>query len=112
MDSRRRVWAVIGCALIFVVFCWLTYRWLTRYERAYANLMPETTKKDVIKQFGKPDDIEICRSVALWDDQPVDKESAKCVEEFRYGYNYRIGAWLVGFDANGRAITKYYESSP
>jgi hypothetical protein len=74
--------------------------------------VPGTTKSEVIKQFGKPEDIEGCRHVPLWDDTPVDKESAKCVEEFRYFSRMRIGAWIVGFDANGRAITKYYESSP
>jgi hypothetical protein len=111
MDSRRRMWVATGCVLILmVIIC--TYRWSRRYERAYVRLAPGTTKGEVIKQFGKPEDIEACRQVPLWDDAPVDKESAKCVEEFRYFYRTRIGAWIIGFDANGRAITKYYESSP
>jgi hypothetical protein len=84
----------------------------TRYERAYARLMPGTTKGEVIKQLGKPDDIEECRRVPLWDGQPVDNESPKCVEEFRYFSRMRIGAWIIGFDANGKAVTKYYLSSP
>ena len=113
MDSGRRKWAVIGSALILITFCgWFAYLWLTRYERAYANLMPETTKADVVRKFGKPDAIEGCRSSPVWDDRPMGKQPAKCIEEFRYYYRFRIGAWIVGFDANGRAVTKYYESSP
>lgn len=74
--------------------------------------MPGTTKIEVIKQFGKPDDIEGCHRVPLWDDEPVEKESTKCVEEFRYVSRMRIGAWIVGFDANGKTVTKYHLSSP
>jgi hypothetical protein len=96
---------------IGLVAFWIHYEY-TRYERAYARLMPGTTKGEVIKQFGKPDGIEGCHRVPLWDDQPVDNESTKCVEEFRYFSRMRIGAWIIGFDANGKAVTKYYLSSP
>lgn len=113
MDSRRRKGVAIGSALVLIIGgTLLAYLWLTRYERAYANLIPEAPKKEVIRQFGKPGATEICRSTPLWDDRPVGKQSAKCVEEFRYYYRFRIGAWVVGFDANGRAVTKYHESSP
>ena len=90
---------------------WIHYAY-TRYEKAYAHLVRGTSKHEVINQFGKPGSIEGCHPIPSWDDEPVDKESAKCVEEFRYFSRLRIGAWVVGFDANGRAITKYYESSP
>ena len=113
MDSRRRKWIITGSALLLIFACaWLACLRLTRYERAYANLKPETAKEEVVRQFGKPDTIEGCRSTPVWDDRLMGKQSAKCIEEFRYYYRFRVGAWIVGFDANGRAVTKYYESSP
>jgi len=113
LNQRGWLWATITSGLTFIgliAFC-IHYQY-TRYERAYVRLMPGTTKGEVIKQFGKPDGIEGCHRVPMWDDQTVDNESTKCVEEFRYFSRMRIGAWIVGFDANGKAVTKYYLSSP
>ena len=112
MNHHRRLWAIGGSGLIFMALTafWIHYQY-TKYERAYALLVPGTTKSEVIKQFGKPDAIEACHRVPLWDDEHLVKES-KCVVEFRYFSRMRIGAWIIGFDANERAVTKYYESSP
>jgi hypothetical protein len=113
MNHRRRLWLTIGIALVLIVsisFC--AHRQYTRYERAYARLTPGTTKAEVLRQFGKPQEITKCTYVPSWDDEPVDEKSVKCVEEFRYFSRMRIGAWIVGFDADGIARTKYYSSSP
>ena len=90
---------------------WIHYA-CTRCEKAYARLVRGTSKREVMKQFGKPGKIEGCKSIPSWGGKQVDPVSAKCVEEFRYFSRLRIGAWVVGLDADGRAITKYYESSP
>jgi hypothetical protein len=74
--------------------------------------MPGTTKAEVLRQFGKPKDIAKCIHAPSWDDKPVDEKSAKCVEEFLYFSRMRIGQGIVGFDADGMAVTKYYASSP
>lgn len=111
MNRRGRLLGTLASGLIFMGLVW-AYSQYTRYERAYASLASGTTKSEVVKQFGKPDDIEECHRVPLWDDKPVNSESTKCVEEFRYFSRMRIGAWIVGFDANGKAVTKYHLSSP
>jgi len=74
--------------------------------------MPGTTKAEVLREFGKAKEITKCSHAPSWDDEPVDEKSGKCVEEFQYFSGMRIGAWTVGFDADGIAVTKYYSSSP
>jgi hypothetical protein len=43
---------------------------------------------------------------------PVDSSSMPCVEEFRYFSRISIGEWIIGFDKNGKALSKGYSSSP
>lgn len=105
-----RLWATICLILTTTVALWVHHRYM-RYERAYAHLRPGTPKGDVLRQFGKPNYTEGCHSISMWDGQPAENKSA-CVEEFRYFTRLRVGAWIVGFDANGKAVSKYYLSSP
>ena len=105
-----RLWLTIGLILVTTIALWFNHQY-TRYERAYAQLRAGTAKGDVLKQFGKPNYTEGCRSISMWDGQPVENKSA-CVEEFRYFTRLRVGVWIVGFDANGKAVSKYYLSSP
>jgi hypothetical protein len=113
--GRRLSLIMIGCALTLVGIAstWLVDRWYTRYDRAYARLVPGTTKAEVLKEFGRPGYVTTsCSQFPSWDEKPLGRDSVKCVEEFEYFYRIRIGRWVVGFDADGRAVTKYYESSP
>ena len=42
----------------------------------------------------------------------MDNSSMPCVEEFQYFSRISIGEWDVGFDKNGRVVSKDYLSSP
>jgi hypothetical protein len=75
-------------------------------------LVPGTTKAEILRRFGKPDYVTPCAEFPSWDEIPLDRNAARCVEEFVYVRRVGIGAWVIGFDANGRAVTKGYESSP
>jgi hypothetical protein len=109
----HRLWVALGFSLALLA---LSAFWLARqydkYPRAYARLKPEASNAEVLGSFGKPDDITECRHDPMWDGEPVDLKSAKCVREFSYFTRVRIGEWIVGFDANDRVVTKYYSSSP
>jgi len=84
---------------------------LTFYKRAYAWLIPGATKAKVLKHFGKPREAEACdHRPPTWDGLPV--EEVPCVEKFRYFSRISIGAWEVGFDKNGKVVSKSYLSSP
>jgi hypothetical protein len=97
--------------VICLVFAVIWYE-LTFYERAYAWLTPGATKAEVLKHFGKPGNVEACAHAPFWDGNPVDNSSMPCVEEFQYFSRISIGEWDVGFDKNGKAVSKGYSSSP
>lgn len=53
-----------------------------------------------------------CMYAPSWDGKPLDEKSTKCVEEFSYYSHLRIGLWVIGFDENGKVVSKDYLSSP
>ena len=111
--ARHRHWVAIGFGLaLLAVLNFRLIRQYDKYPRAYAQLKPGASKAEVLRSFGKPDDITESRDVPEWDGDPVDLKSARCVREFWYFSRVRIGEWTVGFDANDHVVTKYYGSSP
>ena len=113
MTTRIRRWILVSTSIIVIclVFAAVWYE-LTFYERAYAWLTTGATKADVLKHFGKPGNIEACVHAPFWDGGPVDNSSMPCVEEFRYFSRISIGEWDIGFDKNGKVVSKAYSSSP
>jgi len=113
MTTRIRRWILVSTSIIVIclVFATIWYE-LTFYERAYAWLTPGATKAEVLKHFGKPENIEACGHAHSWDGDSVDNSSRPCVEEFRYFSRVSIGEWDIGFDKNGTVVSKAYSSSP
>jgi len=113
MTARARRWILVGMSIIVIclVFVLVWYE-LTFFERAYAWLTPGATKADVLNHFGNPGRVEACSHPPSWDGNPVDRSSMPCVEEFQYFSRISIGEWDVGFDKNGKAVSKGYSSSP
>ena len=82
------------------------------YEEAYGRLSRGSTKAQVLRDFGKPAyDRRWCLS-PLWDEEPVQPGTTPCVETFWYNSHMSIEQWVVGFDKNGRVVTKGYLQSP
>ncbi|MBZ5694625.1 MAG: hypothetical protein LAN36_04605 [Acidobacteriia bacterium] len=111
MSRRGWLTVVVPVGLVLLVGSWVHYEY-TRYEKAYARLIPGTARAEVLQRFGKPGDITKCSDVNRWDETNIDQKSMKCVEEFHYFSRVRIGDWVVGFDEDGRVVTKYFSSSP
>jgi hypothetical protein len=114
MPFEIRRWPLICSSIIvvFLAFAAIRYEY-TFYERAYEHLPRGTTKADVLKRFGKPQQMGDCRySTPTWDDEPADKIAMTCVQTFEYSSRVRIGEWVIGFDGNGRVVSKAYLSSP
>ena len=105
---------MLVCASISVIFLVFAIIWyeLTFYQRAYAWLIPGATKAEVLKRFGNPGNGGACLSTPSWDGDPVDNSPMLCVAEFRYFSRISIGEWIIGFDKNGKAVSKGYSSSP
>jgi hypothetical protein len=108
---HRRLLVVVTVGLLLVAGFWYHKRYM-RYEKEYARLIPGTTKAEVLRRFGKPKSISRCVYSLSCDDKPVNEKSVKCVQEFEYYSRMRIGEWVIGFDANDRAVSKHYLSSP
>ena len=114
MTTQNRLW-ILASASIIVMFLVSGTVWyeLTFYKRAYAWLTPGATKAEVLRHFGKPGNVEACVHAPSWDGEPVDDLSMPCVEEFRYFSRIiSVGEWDVGFDKNGKVVSKGYSSSP
>ena len=113
MNRRHWLWVAVGLglALLLLTASWLVHQYY-RYPRAYERLRPGASRTDVLRSFGKLDEVTGCQHEPMWDDEPINEKSAYCVQEFWYYSRMRIGNWIVGFDANDRAVTKYYASSP
>jgi hypothetical protein len=113
MNPRLRLWLkIIATVVVIFLVCAAITAWLTRYQWAYSRLAPGTPKAEVLKWFGKPRYIRECELSPSWDDEPLDKSTTKCAEEFWYFSRIGIDQWVVGLDANGRTVTKYHLSSP
>jgi len=101
--------AILSCALMTIAF----FTWQKRrYESAYGALVPYTHKALVLKQFGKPKEIKQCTLKPSWDAKPLPKQPTDCLEEFWYFSRISPEQWIISFDKDGRAISKYYFTSP
>ena len=86
---------------------------LKRYERAFPRLEFGATKAQVIQEFGKPQATDTCtfESRLIWGDEIIER-SDFCIDHFWYSTPPLIGAWVIGFDKEGRAVIKEYLQSP
>jgi len=101
---------VCGVLLAGVPALWWQYK---HYEYAYAALAPNTSRAEVLKQFGRPREVRQCSQSKLsWDAESLQIEATKCVEEYWYFSRISPEQWVIGFDEGGRVITKYHLVSP
>jgi hypothetical protein len=112
-SNKRKV--IIRLILVLSVATFLAFSFLIwqykRYEKAYETVVPNAPKLAVLEQFGKPAKILPCRPNGSWDGE-LSKESESCVEEFWYFSHLSPEQWTIGFDKDGRAISKYHFVSP
>jgi hypothetical protein len=113
MTTRIRRWVLVSASILAIVLMFATIWYeLTFYKRAYAWLKPGATKAEVLKHFGKPGGIYPCFGTNSWNGEPLENWSMPCVEEFVYPSRFSIGEWVIGFDKNGKVVSKGYSSSP
>jgi len=115
MKSRARLWILIGSSVFFILVLACAGVWyeLTHYQRAYEHLTRGTTKADVLKHFGKPGRVSDCHLAnPSWDGGQEDAISKTCVELFEYFSHHSLEQWDIGFDKDGRVVSKAYLLSP
>jgi|WetSurMetagenome_2_1015567.scaffolds.fasta_scaffold67126_3 hypothetical protein len=113
---NKKIWKIIVATLIItgVLFIGRLFWQQRQYECAYKGVWRGADKREVIKLFGPPSHIELCKQDEswAWDGMPLPAGHAKCIEVYRYVSWVSVEEWLIGFDKNGKAITKAYLVSP
>jgi len=115
MKSRTGRWILIGSSVTVIVAMACAGLWyeFNHYQRAYEQLTRGTMKANVLKRFGKPGRVSDCRSTSQsWDGRQEDAISKTCVELFEYFSHHSIEQWNIGFDKDGRVVSKAYLQSP
>ncbi len=85
---------------------------VNHYQSAYNALKQGATKTEVISDWGPAKDSKSCRSGGTWDDKPIPPGTKDCVEELWYFSRVTPEQWAIGFDEDGRAVSKYHFVSP
>lgn len=83
-------------------------------QEAYDSIQRGDTEQQVIAVMGKPWKIEFGVGQSLvWDTEPtLINPVVTCTKIYWYGIYILAQQWTIGFDQNGRALTKYHYSSP
>ena len=82
------------------------------YNAGNANVAPGMDQTAVVALMGSPDRTQPPSAEAFWDNKTLDPEQAARVKQ-EYGYTIRTfllpvpTTWTVGFDEDGRAISKH-----
>jgi hypothetical protein len=81
-------------------------------EQHYNQVEKGQSKESVEARLGKPAEIKRCTENIWWDAQFLKKNKGECQEEFWYYSHITPEMWTIGFDENGRVISKYHYVSP
>ena len=103
---------VIPCGAVMVGIA--TCAWQDHHRAsAYEALVPDTGNVMVLKLFGRPTEVRPCTTFSpQWDAKPLQGQPRQCVEEYWYFSKISPQQWVIGFDKEDKAVTKYYFSSP
>jgi len=114
VNLRSRILVSVGTVVLSALITFVASVVIRdrRYSQAYTKLSPGASKAEVLRDFGPPEAEYPCdlRTELYWG-QVKTAATAVCVVEFWYG-SYPIGAWVIGFDAEERAVSKTYLESP
>ena len=74
----------------------------------FAKIDKGVSRQSVLSQMGKPDTTRPCGKNLWWgsDGNFLGYNDGTCVSEDRY--EYFLSAWGVGYNVDGRAVSKYH----
>jgi hypothetical protein len=82
-----------------------------RYENGYVKIKVGDSQEMVVAEMGKPDEIDICRTVSSSSDTAEDKRyQQQCAVQYRY--NTFLKPYLVSFDKDMKVLAKGHQISP
>lgn len=105
---------LLMAALILVVSAYLLlmmYLKGRRYENGYAKVRVGDSQELVVAAMGKPDKIDVCRTVSSQSDTAEDKRyQEQCA--IQYSYNTFLKPYIISFDKDMKVLAKGYQISP
>ena len=88
-----------------------TYLKSRRYEKGYAEIKTGDSEGSVVSTMGKPDEIDVCRTVSSSNDNEEDKKyQEQCIKQ--YWYKSFLKPYVISFDRQNRVLAKGYQTSP
>jgi hypothetical protein len=119
-DSQRRILQLVGfvaavpVALLLLFFATVAYQdW--RYVHPWQRVARGDSEDHVIALLGRPHRVTDARGdkVAWESEHTIEWSDAHCVKQYHYiPFSITGEEYLVGFDASGRAVSKYHVTSP
>jgi len=106
-------------ALVVTAFSAIWIGWVLRKESqlngAFAAVKKGDNEGRVVQLFGKPKGVTGAPDSVAWgSEDSIRRNSGECIRVFWYSrpINLDGGAWVVGFDKEGKVVSKYHYASP
>jgi hypothetical protein len=104
--SRRGVLLIGGIAAVGVIVLAWHWREQARYQ-AFLNIREGESEASVIGTFGQPHEVRQCGDSLWWghDRDYRGRNDGRCAKWMIF--RHLLGAYGVGFDTQGRVVSKY-----
>jgi len=104
-STKTTLWVLVLPFFILLFFCGARYYKLSHYPNWFASVTIGDTRERVVQKMGSPDNIRN-KPNWLWS-TAQDAES-----EFMYGHSLPPEWWVIGFDNQGKVVSKAEIMSP
>lgn len=112
--KRKLAW--LFSVVLLLLFTSVGYGfWLGQIrENRYEQVMKNDSEQRVVELLGKPAKITGPPENIAWGDADMRSNKGECVREFWYSPPLTIcgEAWAIGFDQQGKVVSKYHVTSP
>jgi hypothetical protein len=112
MPLKKITIAILVMVMILAAVVATAILRVKHYQKAYDSLMPGASKSQVLREWGPPRYSRACRQGATWDGDASAVGPLECFEELWYFSQVTPEQWALGFDREGRAVSKYHFVSP
>ena len=116
-SAKMRVGKIIALLVTASVVAWVgwAFRKEAQLSGAFAAVEKGDSEARVLELFGRPKSVTgVPENIAWGTEDSIRKNSGECTRVFWYRrpINFDGGAWVVGFDKEGKVVSKYRYASP
>jgi hypothetical protein len=103
---------VAGILIVVLVYVAHPFYKSSTLQQGYKDIKRGMRERRVWELMGRPTTEGVCKNRLTWDEEYLGPSEGVCIKEYRYESPKTTEVWIVGFDANGRAVSKYHVTSP